>query len=152
MESQIDPEEALKLLADSKASVPVNDLLDFGPWWYAPMLATSIGGLTLFGRGWDVTFNVLCGIAGFGCGIYMAVHNYRSRKVRPRPTVRSAGTLMIVVLISWIVIGLWGTAASTLGDDFLPWPAVGCWLATVAFFLGVRKMSYALLDRRMAVA
>lgn len=146
-----DPKADLELLERSKSSVAVNDVLDFGPWWYAPLLATCVGGLTLFGAAFGAPANIAFGIAGFGAGGIMAVHDYRRRTVRPKFSRHAFGLLAGIFAIAWVTLGLWGTALSSIGyDDFVPFPAVAAWTLTTVMFLAVRQLCQSILQRRTA--
>lgn len=148
-----DPQADLELLQRSKSAVAIDDVLNFGPWWYAPLLATCVGGLTLFGQDYDYALNALYAIAGFGSGALMAVHDYRRRTVRPKFSFTSLGLIVGIVAIMWLTVAAWGTAISTIGyDDFVILPAVIAWTITAAAFLAIRQILHALLARRSVIA
>ena len=47
----VDPAADLALLGRARRSVDVDQALDFGPAWYAPLLALMVAGLSLAGPG-----------------------------------------------------------------------------------------------------
>lgn len=139
----------LDLLSRAKASVHTDLILDFGPWWYAPLLATTVGGLTLFGQAMNTASSLVFGAVALLAGGFMSVHDFRRRPVKSRPSMRGAGFLVAMVIVSWIVVGLWGTAVSSLGyERFMPGYALLGWALTTAFFLVVRSGLYAIRRRR----
>jgi len=143
-----DPQADLDLLDRAKASVGINNTLDFGPWWYAPLLATCVAGCSLFGRAGALT-SALWGVLGLTAAVAMAAHDYRRRTVKPKFSLQSAGLLFGIVIISWAVVAAWGTAVSSTGyERFVPGFAILGWLLTTAVFLLIRQASYAVLARR----
>lgn len=151
--STFDPEADLELLERSRSSVAINDVLDFGPWWYAPLLATCVGGLTLFGQEFGAAINIFYGVAGFGAGTIMAVHDYRRRTVRPKFSGKAFGLLAAIFAVTWVTIGLWGSALSSIGyDDFVPLPALAAWALTTAGFLAIRHVCNSVIKPRPVIA
>lgn len=145
----IDPAADLDLLDRAQSVVDVDQILDFGPWWYAPLLAALIGGLTLFGQDVGGIANVAAGVVGVAAGIIVAIHDHRRRAVRLRGSARSAGLLAVIVVLFLVLIGSWGTAVSSLGyERFVPGYAVLAWLLTSMTLLGVRAGFHALRRRR----
>ncbi len=150
---ELDPAADLDLLDRARSVVEVDQVLDFGPWWYAPLLATMIGGLTLFGH--DVTgfgTATAAGVVALLAGGILAVHDYRRRSVRLRRSARGAGFLGLFVLVAWLIIGAWGTAVSSLGyERFVPGYAVLAWMLTTAALLGIRAGLQVIRSRRRAL-
>lgn len=145
----VDPAADLELLDRARKNAVVDDVLDFGAWWYAPMIATMVGGLTLYGRGGDDRWSLAYGLAAVVATIVTVVHDYRRRKVRSRTTVTSIVYVVAVVLLLLLVTGLWGTAVSSVGyDDFVPGYAIVGWLLTTGFFLAVRAALTSFRRRR----
>lgn len=138
----VDAEADLALLDRAKRSVAVDQFMDFGPWWYGPLFATMFAGLTLFQAAVGFAQSLMFGAAGLGSATFIAFHDYRRRGVRWPVTHRSIGSLVGValgVVVTFVVIGLWGTAVSTIGyADFVPWYLMAGWLLTTAFYLGAR--------------
>lgn len=151
-EPDFDPRSDLDLLQRARSSVDMSHILDFGPWWYAPMLATCIAGLTLFSQTSSFLSAVVIGLLGFGSGAFGAIHDFRRRTVRPKKSIRSTGFMAIIVLTSLFVISLWGTAISSLGyERFFPGYALLGWMLTTAMFLLIRQFSYWWLARRQVL-
>ena len=148
-ESDFDPKSDLELLNRARSAVDVDHVLDFGPWWYAPLLTNCLAGATLFGRELGTTTSFILGGIGLLSGLIVAGHDFGRRTIRPKFSLRSTAMLAIVVLIMFVIIGLWGTAVSSVGvEHFLPWYAIGGWLLTTALFLGIRALSHWLRSRR----
>lgn len=144
----IDPTADLELLKRA-SSVGINHSLDFGPWWMAVALATCIACLTLFGQEMRSTVGIAAAVVGFGVGIATIAYDLRRRRVRPKASAGGAASMAVIVLVTYVVAGLWGSAISRLGvDRFLPGYFLLGWALTAAFFLGVRAVSYAILARR----
>lgn len=132
--------------------VDLDAALDFGPWWYAPLLATSIGGLTIFGRDVvDVTNIAIGGLALVALAV-VAVHDHRRRKVRlpmGQGLGRSAVLHGLIVIVVLVLTGAWGTAISSVGyDRFVPFYAALGWALTTAVLLGIRVLFTVLRRRR----
>lgn len=140
----------LRLLERAKSAVQFDEVLDLGPRWYAPMLATMVGGLSLFGQGFSSSFwNAIVGISAVAAGGVMSVHDYRRRTVRSRPSIRGAVAVAVIVLICWAVVAAWGTAISSIGfERFVPTFAIVGWVLTTVFFLAVRAGLNAVRARR----
>ena len=137
-----DPAEDLELLERARSLVDVDQLLDFGPWWYAPLLATMIGGLTLFGHDIDDLGNVAAGVAAVAAAAVVAIHDYRRRKVRLRRSARGLAFLGLITALCWLLIAAWGTALSSLGyDRFVPGYAFLAWTLTSIALLVIRNGS-----------
>lgn len=149
----VDPGADLAIISRAQRELALEDFLNFGPLWYAPALATLIGGLSMFGRDFNDNWSVLYGAAAVLAGLTMAVHDYRRRRVRPKFSLRSAMFVVVVIVICWVVSGLWGTAISTISyEDFVPTYAIVGWLLTTAFFLLVRASLGLARSRRGSVA
>lgn len=147
--SAIDAAADLDLLNRSKAVIDLDQFLDFGPWWYAPFLATMIGGLTRFGQAFSGVGNIFALVIAAAAGGAVSLHDYRRRPVRARRTLRSFGYLLAIVVISWIIIGAWGTAASSMGyESFFPGWAAVAWLLTTAVLLATRSLLLVLRKRQ----
>ncbi len=147
-----DPESHLSILEEAQKVVADEYALDFGPSWYAPVLATMIGGLTLFNNAQSELTNLLyLGAAGLATVVYV-VHGSRRTSIRPRTTGRGFAGIVFVCVVLLAVVIAWGTAISTIGyEDFVPvWATVG-WLATTALFLGIRLALKAVRNRRPAL-
>jgi hypothetical protein len=145
----VDPASDLDLLDRAQSTVDVDQVLDFGPWWYAPLLATMIGGLTLFGQATSRWLSIVAGLAAVTAGVVLSVHDYRRRKVRLRRSMRSAVFIGLIVVITWLLIAAWGTAISSLGAErFVPGPAVAAWALTTIALLGVRRGFESIRRRR----
>ena len=89
----VDPAADLELLDRAKSTVPIDEFLDFGPWWYAPLLATLIGGLSLFGADVDSGWNLAAGVVAVAAGGVVAIHDFKRRAVRSRPSKMGVGLL-----------------------------------------------------------
>lgn len=146
----VDPAADLALLGRAKSVAHLDQFLDFGPWWYAPMLATTIGGLMLFGQAvGNLFWNGAIGLVAVMAGALVTVHDYRRRAVRSGPSTRGAGFLGLIVVLCWLIIAAWGTVISSLGyERFFPGYAVGGWALTTLVFLGVRAILLAIRSRR----
>lgn len=152
-EADVDPASDLALLKRAKSSVALDQVLDFGPWWYAPLLATLIGGLTIFGNDVSEGTNRIAGVVAVIAGALVAWHDYRRRPVRPKPSRRSAPLVAVVVVGLFVVMSLWGTAVSSTGFDrlFPGYAAVG-WLLTTAVLLGVRSVLHVARKKRVILS
>jgi len=147
-----DPQADLDLLDRAKSTVHINNTLDFGPWWYAPLLATCVSGLTLFGHAATTLSSILYLVAGSLAGAIMGIHDYRRRTVRPKFSMQGAGLIVGIFIITWAMISLWSVAVYSVGyDRFMPGYAILGWLLTTVAFLVIRQASYALLARRTAL-
>ena len=122
-----DPAADLELLNQSKAVVELDHFLDFGPWWYAPMWATAVGGGTLAAQGLGNFLNVAGLLAFVVAATVVSVHDYRRRRVWPDSSARSLLLAIPVLLGIWFLVAAWGTAISTLGYEvFVPgYAAIG---------------------------
>lgn len=148
-ESDFDPKADLELLNRAKSSVDIDHVLDFGPWWYAPLIASCLAGATLFGQDFTTSTSFVLGGIGVLSGLVVMSHDFGRRTVRPKFSVRSSAMLAAIVLVVFVILGLWGTAVSSIGADrFLPWYAIGGWLLTAALFLAIRTASYWFRNRR----
>ncbi|NNE94628.1 MAG: hypothetical protein HKN24_01210 [Acidimicrobiales bacterium] len=145
---ELDPQADLALLERARASVEFDQALDFGPWWYAPLAAAAIAAATLFSQ--DGSSGML-GLVMIAC-LMLAAHDRHRRPVRPRPSARSAMLIVPFGLGTFVLIGLWGTAVSSIGyDDFVPgWALLG-WILTTALFLGIRAILSLVRDRRAPI-
>ncbi|MEL7158973.1 MAG: hypothetical protein AAFN30_20600 [Actinomycetota bacterium] len=133
------PSDDLALLERAASVVNTDQYLDFGPWWYAPMLATSIGGLSLFGPAVDGDWKAVTALVAVGAGAVVSVHDYRRRTVRLRPSIRGAVYVTGMVVLIWMLVATWGTALSALGwERFVPGYAIAAWVLTSLLLLGVR--------------
>lgn len=149
----VDAASDLQILNRAKSATEVDQFLDFGPWWYAPLLAITVGGLVLFGQAFDNLWNVVVGGAAVAAGCVVSIHDYRRRAVRLRPTTRSAALTGLVIVICWAIIAAWGTAISSLGyERFVPGYAALGWLATSLVFLGIRQGLMAIRRRRVPLS
>ena len=149
----IDPTADLELLKRASSSVGINHSLDFGPSWYAVALSTCLAALTVFGQDTRSTTGIVAAVIGFGAGGAMVVHDLRRRRVRPKASGAGAAMTLAILVLCWVVVGLWGTAISSIGlDRFLPGYLVLGWGLTTALFLGVRHLSYRRLARRRILA
>ena len=144
-----DPAADLELLNRSKSIAELDQMLDSGPWWYAPMFATVFGGWTLAAQGLSNSLNVAGLLAGIVAVAVVSVHDYRRRRIWTDPSARSLLLVVPVVLVIWFLSAAWGSAVSTLGyEEFVPGYAVLAWLLTTVFLLGVRFVSLSALRRR----
>lgn len=149
----IDPAADLDLLERSRSVIAVDQWLDLGPWWYAPLLATVTAGLTLYYQETNATENRVLGFLALVAGAIIAVHDYRRRSVRLRATPRRAAIeLATIVLISvpcLLLVAAWGTAVSSLGyERFVPGYAILAWTLTSVGLLGIRAGVHAIRRQR----
>lgn len=150
---KVDPAADLAVLRRAKESVDIGQVLDFGPAWYAPMVATMLAAITLFGQEFVGDWSFVYAAVGIGTGAIVSVHDFRRRKVRQRPSVRSAAATIPIVLGSFVVLAAWGTAVSSIGyERFMPGYAVVGWLVTTGLLLAVRSVLNGLSSRRSAIA
>lgn len=148
----IDPAADLDLLDRARSVVDLDQMLDFGPWWYAPLLATMIGGLTLFGQDVSGVTNVAAGVVALLAAIIVAAHDHRRRPVRLRGSARGVGFLGLIIVLCWVIIAAWGTAISSLGyERFVPGYAALAWILTSMALLGIRLGFRAVRRRRSAL-
>lgn len=146
---RVDAAADLKLLSRAKSEVEIDQFLDFGPWWYAPGLATVIAGGTLFAESLNNNWNVVMGLAALGAGTAVIIHDYRRRGVRVQRSSRSFKLSAVVVVLMYLIVGLWGTAISSVGyERFVPGYAVLGWVITSLFFLGIRQVLMEVRRRR----
>ncbi|NNE96311.1 MAG: hypothetical protein HKN24_09815 [Acidimicrobiales bacterium] len=145
---ELDPKADLALLERARWSLELDQALDPGPWWYAPLAAAAIAAATLFSRNGSTGMLGLVMIAS----LMLAAHDRYRRPVRPRPSMRSATLVVPIALGTFVLLGLWGTAVSTIGyDDFVPgWALLG-WVLTTALLLGGRAIAGAVRDRRAPI-
>ena len=157
----VDPEADLDLLHRAKASVSLEYLCDFGPWWYAPLLASCIATGTLFVQDRIVQDTITSmswayGAVGVAAWLAMRRHDASRRKIQPKwsaPTGRSGWLAAGVIVSAWVVVALWGSAVSTLGyDRFVPFYAALGWVLTTALLLGIRAGSAWLRSRRSVLS
>lgn len=147
--SIVNPAADLDLLERARSTVPIDEFLDFGPWWYAPLLATLIGGLSLFGADVDNGWSIAAGVVAVAAGGVVAVHDHRRRTVRSRPSKRGVGFLALTLLIMWVIIAAWGTAQSSLGiERFVPVYAALAWVLTSLVLLAIQQALLAIRRRR----
>jgi len=148
----VDPAADLELLARARSEADIDQFLDFGPWWYAPLLATMIGGLTLFGRGFDTVGSLLILAVALTAGGIVGAHDRRRRAVRLRPTRRGLGFLLIMIAFLWALMAAWGTAASSIDwDTSVPGYAAIGWALTTLTLLAVRTLLDVVRQRRMPI-
>jgi len=147
----VDPAADLALLGRARRSVDVDQALDFGPAWYAPLLALMVAGLSLAGPG-EGAVQVGGWVVGVSAAVLVAGHDQRRRRIRGRRSIRSAAFVLGQVICCWAIIAAWGTAISSMGvDDFVPWPALGAWAATTVVFLAIRALLVRVRRRRPAL-
>ena len=149
----VDAEADLALLSRARSSVVVDQTLDFGPWWYAPLLATLIGAATLMGESAAGRWNFAFAGAALLCGALVAGHDYGRRAVHARPSMRTAVVVApIVIGIFGLLVG-WGTALSTMGyDRFVPRWGLLFWAGTTCLLLLVRHLLHSVRRRRLPAA
>lgn len=158
----VDPLAHLALLKRSRSAAEYEDFLNFGPWWYAPSLATIIGGMTLWlaepveiGFGlFESPTRIVYLLAALMSTLAVCVHWFRNRELKSKPTKNSFVLGCVAVLVTWVIIAAWGTAVSTIGyEDFVVvWAAVA-WAITTTFFLVVRSgLDRIRSNRRVAAA
>jgi len=136
-----DPMDDLAILDRARWSVEASPFFDFGPWWYAPALATTLGSLALYGHSSEVDGpGFWLYLFGAGLAIACAIHDFYRRKLRPKVSMRSiawnAATFFVVVP----VYAIWAYTAKAKGSAGLPAWAILYWIATTAFFLAVRSL------------
>ncbi len=140
--------ENLRILDEAQGIVGRDQAYDLGPAWYAPVLATGLGGVMMFGVGNDRPMNFVLGGIGVICLVIVCAHDHGRRKACPRfnrhMLVVSLGSMIVAVSI----LGLWGWALSSVGfERFFPtWFALG-WLATTGFLLLIGKAVNRLVAR-----
>lgn len=145
----VDAAADLELLERARSVVHADQILDVGPWWYAPLLSTFIAGVSIFGQ--DVTGpeNLTSGLIAVMAGGFAAAHDHRRRGIRVRRSARGLPWVVASVLLFWFLAGAWGTAISTIGaSEFLPGPAILAWTLTTLFLLGIGAALRAARNRR----
>ena len=116
------------------------------------MLATFVAGMTFLGQDFGPPTNVLLGVLAVAAAATVGIHGRQRRKVRPSFSRRGGLFVIGMVVVAWVVIGLWGTAVSSIGYGELLWGwAIVGWLVTSAFFLLVRSGLQAMRQRRGTV-
>jgi hypothetical protein len=122
--------------------VPSDQLLDFGPWWYAPLIATMLGGATLFTQNpGNLFWHGIAGIVAAVAGVITSAHDSRRRATRTGPSTQGMFYLGLIVVMCWVFLAAWGTAVSTLGEArFVPGYAALAWAVTTLALLGVRSV------------
>ena len=154
----VDPLSHLALLKRSERAPEYEALLNFGPWWHAPLWATLFCTLTLWVRAEDEA-------RGMGPTVFLALsflaggvlthHWYHKRKVqlRPLPTALGLALSAVSLLIIWVLSAAWSVPINILGyQDFLwPWAPIG-WALTTVFFLGLRMFFSRIRDSRRVAA
>ena len=147
---QTDPAADLELLDRAQASVELDQVLDFGPWWYAPVLAAFVAATALFVQDTSSTASRIVWAVAFGAGAYVAWHDYRRRGVRSRPSTRAFAMRAPIALAAFALLMLWELTISTVGyGRFVPGYAVLGWLLTTVLLLGLRSGLHALRNRRV---
>ncbi len=137
----VDPAADLAMLDRAMSSVDLDQALDFGPWWYAPMISTMVASVTLFSQPGAGDWSFVFAIVAIATGTAVSVHDYRRRKVRLRPGVASFKVLFPMVLGAFVLLAAWGTAVSSIGyDRFVPWYAMAGWALTTGLLLGLRAV------------
>ena len=148
----VDPAADLAMLDRAKSSVDLNPILDFGPWWYAPLFATMLAGLTLFSQPEAGDWSFAYAFVGIATAIALPVHDFRRRKVRSR---RSGHSFMIgfpIAMGAFAVVATWGAAVSAIGyERFVPGYAIIGWLITTGLMLVLRALLYATLLRQSKI-
>ena len=148
----VDPAADLAMLERAKSSVDLNQILDFGPWWYAPLFATMISCVTLFSQpdagDWSFAYAALA----LTTAATISIHDFRRRQVRMRPSRRSFMVMLPVVLGLFGILAAWGTAVSTIGyERFVPGYAFAGWLTTSGLLLALRALLNAKLLRQAKI-
>lgn len=139
----------LATLDRAKTSVDIDQVLDFGPTWYAPFFATMIAAVTLFSQPGAGDWSFVYATVGIVTGTTISVHDFRRRKVRQRPSVRSFVTTVPLILGSFVVLAAWGTAVSSIGyERLVPGYAIAGWLVTTSLLLAMRAALNAVRVRR----
>jgi len=146
----LDPVADLALLDQVKRNVERHDLMNFGPWWYAPVLATMAASLTLFNRGAEFAWEIAYLVVAAGMLVLSVGHHYLRRNVRTRFSREGFGAMLVVAALCWLVTVAWGVAVSTLGyDAFVPGYAILAWFLTVGYFLAIRQVLLRVSARRI---
>lgn len=78
-----DPAEGLALLSQSRKNVVASQQLDFGPWWYVPVLAFVFPAMHTFIWSGGLLGTVL-GLFGIGGLVGVFVHDMQRRRVRAK--------------------------------------------------------------------
>ena len=162
----VDPLSHLALLNRSKTSPGWQEFLNFGPWWYAPLWATFVGGLTLGqaslfdnterisgdpsgGVVFETQAEPVFLIVGLAAAIVLTVDSLRRRTVKSKPTAIGFLLTCAVVGIVAVAMASWSVAVAVVGyESFVFGWAVVAWLATSLFFLAVRSALGRLAERR----
>lgn len=136
---QVDAASDLELLNRAKSVAELDQFLDFGPWWYAPLFATMIGGFTMFAQANSFISSAVMGAAALTAAGFSSIHDYRRRTVRTRTSQRSFWYAFLMVVTIFGITAAWGTATSWLGyERFFPGYAALGWVLTSLTFLGIR--------------
>ncbi len=148
-DTAVDPAADLRLLDRAQAATGLDQALDVGPWWYTPLYAAGIGGITLFAQDMTGVWSVVAGLVGIvALGIVM-IHYQRHRTLRARQSARTFLPTLVIVVVVWAVCALWGTAISVIGyDRFVPGYAALAWLITTGVLLAGRAVLLAVRRRR----
>ena len=142
------------LLDRAKSVVELDSFLDFGPWWYAPLLATTIGSLSLWSHDLWSLAGLTLGATTITTAVVVSVHDYRRRLVQANTkSARGAIYLAAIVILVWVIIALWGTAISAIGyDRFVPTFAAVGWVLTCLALLGLRAALISIRQRRLPLS
>lgn len=153
----VDPLSHLALLERSKTAPGSESFFNFGPWWYAPLCANVIAGLSLWGGVVDTTLGQAgvvvvrpaAIVVALVSAAVLAVHGLRNEQVKAKPTLAGFVFTIAAVIVIMAVLGIWGTAISAIG-----WGQVNAihvfvgWALTTAFFLALRKGLHHVRDNR----
>lgn len=150
-----DPQASLDLLANSKTVAGDNVYTDLGPTWYAPLLATGIGGFALCVRGttqvevlafgtrplpnWPFWWLAL--LVGVVSLLFLGLHDYRRRRIRLKRRWSKRNFLWFLpsYLAAYLSLQGWLAAIGRVGiEDFVPLWAAAAWCATTAVWLATR--------------
>ncbi len=164
----VDPLSHLALLKRSKSAPEYEELLNFGPAWYAPLVATAIGASALFAADIGASTTQVSSdpvvfetsghpaylVAIVVSLVFLGAHYYRNRVVRPKATKTSVALMLVAIAVVIAIAAVWHTAVVVIGyDDFVIGGAVLAWALTTGFFLALRAgLDRVRLSRRVAAA
>ena len=140
------PAKDLTLLNQSRQSVIADYQLDFGPWWYVPLLAALFPAACIWLRGEFGWVGVVVGIGAVTSFVAVVAHDSRRRRVRARwtpPSQRNRRGVVLMFLMNFVLISGWIRASLWLADasapGFLAGMAIG-WGLSVAVLTVVRML------------
>lgn len=149
-DEETDVAEALAALESAQETTKADHILDFGPWWYAPIYAFAFaaGATSLAGHA-GTWFGALGNLVVLG----VVLHDRNRRQIELASPV-GASYYRFPVLVSLVALGVvacgWFAAATIIDGesvDFFPTFTVAGWALNTCVFLMVRWVFHSRRER-----